>query len=133
MAASESDRLLAAGSTIEVAGGETALRFSLLALKRCEDEYGTLQGLLGEIAWLTQQAVSGWPEPVAERLGVLLAAITGDPSAVDAWSSPVLCVDAIVAAWEQAFPAPDEGKAVGATTPPSPGRTGGGSPSSTAG
>lgn len=131
--ASEADRLLAAGSTIKVAGGEVAVRFSLLALKRCEDLYGNLQALVGELAWLAQQAVSGWPEPVAGRLGALLEAVTGDPDAVDAWTTPAACVDAVVAAWEEAFPAPDLGKAEGATTTPrSRGQRGGGSPSSTA-
>jgi hypothetical protein len=133
MPATESDRLLAAGASIEVDGDRLPVRFSMLALKRCEDAYGSLRGVVAELGWLTEQAVSGWPEPVADRLGRLLVAVAGDDRAADTLSGPAESVEALLAAWEQAFPLPDEGKAEGATpTPPSPGRTGGGSPSSSA-
>lgn len=134
MPASESDRLLAAGATIEVDGGQLPVRFSMLVLKRCEDAYDGLRGVIAELGWLTQQAVTGWPEPVIDRLGRLLVTVTGDDRAADTITGPAACVEALLAAWEQAFPVPEgEGKAEGATpTPPSPGPTGGGSPSSTA-
>lgn len=134
MPASEADRLLAAGTTITVDGGERVVRFSLLALKRCEDAYGSLGATLTEVGWLAQQVVAGFPVPVAERLGRLLEVVTDDPAAVDAWSSPAECIDAVIAAWTEAFPPPDDpGKAEGATpTPRSPGPTGGASPGSTA-
>ncbi len=133
MAATEADRLLSAGSVVTTADGERAVRFSLLALKRCEDAYGSLGATVTEVGWLAQQVVAGFPVPVAERLGRLREVVTGDPAAADAWSSPTECIDALIAAWTEAFPAPDPGKAEGATpTPPSPGPTGGGSPGSTA-
>lgn len=133
MTASEADRLLAAGTTITVDGGERVVRFSLLTLKRCEDAYGSLGATLTEVGWLARQVVAGFPEPTAERLGRMLEVVTGDPAAVDAWSSPAECIDALVEAWTEAFPAPDSGKAEGATpTPPSPGPSGGASPASTA-
>ena len=133
MAASEADRLFAAGTTITVAGGERVVRFSLLALKRCEDAYGSLGATVTEVGWLARQVVAGFPEPVADRLGRMLEVVTGDPGAVDAWSSPAECIDALVEAWTEAFPVPDSGKAEGATpTPRSPGPTGGASPGSTA-
>lgn len=129
---SEADRLLAAGTTITVAGREEAVRFSLLALKRCEDRYESLQGTLNELNWLSHQLADGYPEPIADRLAVMLACVIGADGPVDAWSPPDVCVDALVGAWTEAFPLP-EGKAGGASeTPPSSGAPGGGSPSSTA-
>lgn len=133
MVTTESDRLLALGATIEVVDGQLPVRFSMQALKRCEDRYGNLQALVGEMHWLTGQALTGWPEPIADRLSDLLVTVTGDPRGADALSGPAMCVEALLVAWDQAFPVPDEGKAEGATqAPPSRGPTGGGSPSSTA-
>lgn len=127
---SEADRLLAAGTTVTVAGGQETLRFTLAALKRCEDRYGNLDGLVKELHWLIEQPTLGYPTPVAERLMLLLQTVTGSPVPVDAWDSPAACTDALLDAWLEAFPAP-EGKAEGAATAPSPGATGGASPSPT--
>lgn len=131
--ASEADRLVAAGAPLAVpGGGEVVVRFSLLALKRCEDVYGNLDGTIAELRWLAEQELSGYPEPVAGRLSVLLQAATGADAPVDALATPTACIDVLLAAWLEAFPAP-EGKATGETAPPSPGPTGGGSPGSTSG
>lgn len=124
--ASEADRLVAAGATLPVPGGEVVVRFSLLALKRCEDVYGNLDGTITELRWLAEQELSGYPDAVAGRLSVLLQAATGADAPVDALATPTACIDVLLAAWMEAFPAP-EGKVAGetSTAPPSPGPTGG--------
>lgn len=128
---SEADRLVSAGATIPVPGGEVVVRFSLLALKRCEDRYGNVNGLFTELRWLVDQMTSGFPDPVADRLSVLLQTLTGASGPVDALATPESCIDALLTAWLEAWP-PPEGKAVGeTTTPPSPGTSGGASPGST--
>lgn len=130
---SEADRLAAEGTRIQGAdGGEVAVRFTLAALKRCEDRYGTLDGTVKEIHWLVQQDSTGYPDAVTGRLIDLLTSVTGAQQ--DYQSTPDVCISAVVDAWLEAFPAP-EGKAEGETEtpPPSLGAPGGGSPSQTPG
>jgi hypothetical protein len=129
---SEADRLAAEGTRVDGAdGGEVALRFTLRALKRCEDRYGTLDGTVSELQWLVDQDARGNPEPVADRLLAMVEAVTGIEG-VDTGSNVSQVISALLGAWLEAFPAP-EGKAEGETTaPPSRGTPGGASPSPTA-
>lgn len=125
---SESDRLLSTGAPVVVAGGEVRLRFTLLAIKRCEDAYGSMRGIVDELGWLAEQAANDFPEPVAGRVAALLGHILGSGE-VDADSTPAACIDALLDAWMEAFPPAEDAdpKATGATGH-SPGTTGGGSP-----
>lgn len=127
MAASESDRLLSAGRPIDVAGGQVWLRFSLLALKRCEDAYGSLADTITELQWLADQASADFDAPCAGRIAAMLGHVLGaDP--VDAWSTPAECVEALLDAWLEAFPVPDADPKVTALPGRSPGAPGTGSP-----
>lgn len=127
---SEADRLTAEGTRVARAdGGEAVLRFTLRALKRCEDRYGSLDATVEELQWLIQQGATGFPDPTVGRILDMVATVTGEDA--DVASPPAECIDALLGAWLEAFPEP-EGKADGeATAPRSPGAPGGGSPSAT--
>lgn len=128
----EADRLLAAGAPLQGVDGEVRLRFTMLALKRCEDTYGSLGGVLTELRWLNEQLLAGWPDPVVDRILTLVRVVAAGPVA-DLAETPSACLDAVNAAWIEAFPPPDEdaGKAVGATgTPPGHGPSSGVEPES---
>lgn len=129
---SEADRLAAEGTRVDgTDGGEVVLRFTLRALKRCEDRYGSLDGTVTELQWLINQDAIGTPEPVAGRLIELVETVTGIPG-IDVDDNVSVVISALLGAWLEAFP-PPEGKADGETTaPPSRGGPGGDSPSLTA-
>lgn len=123
-------RLLARGVALPgVDGEEVRLRFSLLAIARCEERYGSLALTLGELQELVEARSGGFLTPVADRTAALVAAVVGAPEPVDVMASPGEVIDALMDAWVEAFPPPDEtsGKAEGATAP-SHGSSGGGSP-----
>jgi hypothetical protein len=128
---SEADRLAAEGTRVNgIDGGEVVLRFTLRALKRCEDRYGSLDGTVKELHWLIGQDATGHPEPVAARLLTLVETVTGIDN-VDIDDNVSLVISALLGAWFEAFPAP-EGKGLGETVaPPSLGALGGASPSPT--
>lgn len=129
----EADRLLAAGVPLRGVDGEVRLRFTMLALKRCEDTYGSLGGVLDEMRWLNAQLLDGFPEPVAARTLTLVQTVADRP-VDDLAETPTACLDALNAAWFEAFGGSedDEGKAAGETgAPRGPGASSGASPEST--
>ena len=120
---SDSTRILALGVPLRTAEGEElTLRFSLLALKRLEDDFGSI--LAAEEALNLLGSPERFAKPAIGPLGLFLAAGTGlQPD--QALSTLDGTYDALVAAvfdaWSQAWaPAGAEGKA-GAGTEPSPG------------
>lgn len=128
----EADRLLAVGVPLRGVDGEVRLRFTMLALKRCEDVYGSLGAMITEHRWLNEQFLNGWPEPAMDRIITLVRTVADGP-VTDLAESPSACLDAVNSAWFEAFPPSDEdaGKAAGATgTPPGPGPSSGDEPAS---
>jgi hypothetical protein len=127
----EADRLLAAGVPLRGVDGEVRLRFTMLALKRCEDVYGSLGAMITEHRWLNEQFLKGWPEPAMDRVLTLVRTVAGGPVG-DLAETPSACLDAVNSAWFEAFPPSDEavGKAEGAETPPGHGQSSGDEPAS---
>ncbi|QXC59328.1 hypothetical protein KSP35_13040 [Aquihabitans sp. G128] len=111
---SDADRLLSLGMPIVgVEGEERRLRFSLLAIARCEAAYGSWAATIEELSWLQGQMVLQFPEPTAARVAAMLQHVLGAADPVDAGSTPAECIEALLEAWMEAFPAPsgDPGKA----------------------
>lgn len=109
-------RLLSTGMPIVVAGEEVRVRFTLLALARCEAAYGNLRGTIDELLWLSSQVV-GFLDPnataTAQRVAVMLQHVLGHDAPVDADGTPHELVETLLASWEEAWPEPagDQGKA----------------------
>lgn len=101
---SPADRLLSTGFPITVAGGEVRLRFTLLALARCEAAYGSMGATLAELQFLAAQLALGFPEPTVQRVAELLQHTLGHGAPVDAENQPGECIEALLAAWQEAFP-----------------------------
>ncbi|MBK9181416.1 MAG: hypothetical protein IPM45_18040 [Acidimicrobiales bacterium] len=123
---SDSDRILAAGVPIALAGGETGhCRFSLRGLKLLEDTWGSLAAAAVVLDGLQAAARSGWDKGGVGDLAVFLAAALGTTpdDALDLVDGQVNdCVRVLVAAWVEAFPAP-AGKAGGEATKSRPSRS----------
>lgn len=106
---SPADRLLSTGFPIVVAGGEVRLRFTLLALARCEAAYGSLAGIEAELRFLAAQLALGFPAPTVQRVADLLQHTLGHDSPVDAENQPGECIEALIAAWQESFPPASDG------------------------
>lgn len=124
MTTTESDRLLAAGVPLQLAGGEARLRFDLRALKRLEDHYGNLADAATALTTMYNSAFTKLDGAVLSHLETFLAAglpaeLVTDPTNVlellDATAgyrqAMVVATAACYDAWVEAFPMPSaEGK-----------------------
>lgn len=144
---SDSDRLLAAGVPLRLAGGgEARLRLTFRSLKMLEDHFGSINAAAEALDAGRKAAWTDLSGPVLEPLGWFLAAALQhdgvqpeqalellDPTTMRA--SIVEAYGAFDRAWEEAFPPPDpQGSddidaSANATTAGSPGETSTGSPS----
>lgn len=134
MTSTESDRILAAGVPLELAGGEARLRFDWLAYHKLEHKYGSIAAAGETLARVCQRSVDEWNEPLIDDLVEILA--IGTRMTVDELLEAMPYGDmglavpkmayACLEAWNQAFPQPRaEGKDDDGTTGPtaSPGPT----------
>lgn len=117
MSITDSDRILAAGVPIQLAGGEARLRFDFRALKQIEDHYGSLADAATALTTMYNSAFTKLDAAVLSHLEVFLAAglpsgtVEGDvlellDVAGGYRTAMVTATAACYDAWTEAFPIP---------------------------
>lgn len=123
MTTTDSDRILAAGVPIELAGGEARLRFTFRTIKKLEDHFGSLSAAADRLDTAHASAWRDMSGPVLGDITVIIAAALDPPVEPDdvldllkvgdgglrvaMQQATSACIDA----WNEGFPAPSaEGK-----------------------